>query len=164
MSRFQFIASDSPLKDVKNPYIEFLSINMALARGIQLDDYILDDPDIDRDDVKRMFICDSEEHMHEIEIKQEESPSYAEKYTQKKYASELRWIYSEERALQLLDYIKEHLKDSNEVELWDTWMDDEQLATIPHCTFENLSLEDIKNIYGGNFFKPEYIVIRLGNS
>jgi len=163
LSRFQFIASDSPLKDVKNPYIEFFSINMALTRGIELDDYLLDDPDIDRDDEKMMFICDSDEHMHEIEIKQEESPLYTEKYTQKKYVSELRWIYSEERALQLLDYIKEHLNDSNEVELWDTWMDDDQISTIRHCTFENFSLEDIKKIYGGNFFKPECMIVRVGN-
>lgn len=67
MSSFQFLASDKPLQEVKNPYIEFISINEAVKRNIALDDFILEDEEIDRDD-KMIMICDSEEHLDEIEI------------------------------------------------------------------------------------------------
>ena len=36
MSEFQFITSNHPLKEVENPYIEFLSINEAIKKGVVL--------------------------------------------------------------------------------------------------------------------------------
>jgi len=43
MSEFQFITSDYPLKEVENPYIQLLSINEAIKKGVVLPDMITDD-------------------------------------------------------------------------------------------------------------------------
>lgn len=47
MSEFQFITSDQSLNEVENPYIEFLSINEAIKKGVVLPEMLTDDEDLD---------------------------------------------------------------------------------------------------------------------
>lgn len=110
MSSFQFLASHKPLQEVKNPYVEFMSINDAVKRNIALDDFILEDEEIDRDD-KIIMICDSEEHLDEIEISDNMyySSEYAKEYSNKLYFSQLQWRYTKTRAKQIIDYLKQQL-------------------------------------------------------
>ncbi|MBG0917751.1 hypothetical protein [Exiguobacterium sp. SRB7LM] len=68
MSEFQFIVSDHPLKEVENPYGEFLSINEAIQKGFELPDILTDVEDLDRDE-KILMNVESEEQLDEIEIK-----------------------------------------------------------------------------------------------
>ncbi|WP_069999950.1 hypothetical protein [Cellulosilyticum sp. I15G10I2] len=102
MSLFQFLASDILLKEVKNPYIEFISITEALKRDIKLSDFIINDK-IDRDK-KFILICDKKEHLDEMEINHDMyySSEYAKEYSSKQYFSELKWGYTELRAKNLL--------------------------------------------------------------
>ena len=37
------------------------------------------------------------------------------------YFSSLEWRYTEERAIRLIEYIREHLEKANEMEVWHTW-------------------------------------------
>ena len=45
-------------------------------------------------------------------------------YTNKKHAVYLEWNYTDGRAEQILEYIKENLKKTEEIELWHVWLMD----------------------------------------
>ena len=162
MSSFQFLASDKPLQEVKNPYIEFISINEAVKRNIALDDFILEDEEIDRDD-KMIMICDSEEHLDEIEISNDiyYSLEYAKEYSNKPYFSQLQWRYTKTRAKQIIDYLKEQWEDVNEIEIWDIWLDEHEQADIKSVHISELTLDDLKYLDVLNGYeKPTCLIIK----
>ena len=81
----------------------------------------------------------------------------------KKYCSEITWRYTDKRAKQLLEYIHDHLKDSNEVELWRIWMDANSTPTIYKVMEEELRLKHIKKIFKQDGFNiPECVIITKG--
>ena len=65
MSRFDFIASDRPIPEVENPYIQIFSVNEALEKGIEVPKVLLEKADLDRNK-KVILICDSEEQRKHI--------------------------------------------------------------------------------------------------
>jgi hypothetical protein len=74
MSRLQFIASDIPLTEVKNPFIELLSINTAIGRGIEIASFVMDNPKIDRDNDKILVNTQKKGihlHLHGVTQKKE---------------------------------------------------------------------------------------------
>ena len=159
MSLFQFLACDKLLMEVKNPYIEFISINEALKRNI---DFTMNDTEIDKEEKFIMF-CDSEEHMEEIEINHDMyySSEYAEEYSNKQYFSELCWRYTEARAKQLIEYLKEQLKSSDEIEIWSIWLDDHKSASIKSINVNELSIADLEFLDTSNAYeKPKCLVIK----
>jgi hypothetical protein len=124
MSLFEFLASDKLLKEVKNPYVEFISINEALKRILVVADFMMNDKIFDKDE-KSIMLCVSDEHLEEIEIKHDMyySSEYTKEYSKKQYFSELQWSYTETRAKQLLDYLNEQLISIDEIEIWSIWLD-----------------------------------------
>lgn len=48
---------------------------------------------------------------------------YPEIKTDMKYFAELAWQYTPGRAARIIEYIREHLKTTDEVELWHVWLD-----------------------------------------
>jgi len=48
MSFLTYIASDAPLREVKNPHYRTLSVNEALKIGMEIPEYMLE-PEVDRD-------------------------------------------------------------------------------------------------------------------
>lgn len=159
MSLYQFLASDSKLLEVKNPHIKIMSINEALSSGLHVDESLLNN-DIDRNDKSVIMYCDSEEHLYEVEIRKEESPCYAEYYSTKKYYSILSWRYSKNRAEQLIEYIKQHLDKASNIELWNIWMDEAKKPKVYYCKIDDLTVENIRSIWGqGGFETPECLII-----
>lgn len=146
MSRFQFLASDRVLMEVKNPYIELISINEAMARNIKLPDLVMASTEIDRDK-KIMIACDSEEQLNELEIKNDMyySSEYAKEYSNKLYFSELRFRYTEKRAKQLLDYLKGQMNNLEEIELWSIWLGEEDKS--PNIKSKNINEVTIADLY-----------------
>ncbi|QNO13482.1 hypothetical protein HYG86_01210 [Alkalicella caledoniensis] len=139
MSIYQFLASSKPLKEVKNPYIKMLSINEMLARKMKVPSFLLDSP-TDRNE-KIVLHFDSEEHLDEIEITIENNipMDYLKKYTSKNHIYTLSWRYTEKRAKKLLQYIQEQLKQVEEIELWNTWMDEK----IEGITLEKVNIKEL---------------------
>lgn len=162
MSIFQFLASDKPLEEVKNPYVKFISINEALACNIKLGDFIVNDTEIDRNE-RNIMVCDSEEHMGEIEIKHDMyySSEYAKKYSNKQYFSELHLTYTETRAKQLVDYLKEQLNNLDEIEVWSIWLDEYKSASIKSININELSITDLEFLNTSNGYeKPKCLIIK----
>lgn len=162
MSLFQFIASDKLLKEVKNPYVEFISINEALRRNLEDANSMMNNEELDKDEKIIMF-CDSEEHLDEIEIKHDmyHSSNYAKEYSNKKYFSELQWRYTEIRAKQLVAYLNEELKDLDEIEIWSIWLDEYKSANIISINIDELSITDLDFLDTSNGYeKPKCLIIK----
>jgi hypothetical protein len=43
-------------------------------------------------------------------------------YTEKKYCACLEWVYAESGAEKLIQYIRRHLTEAEEIELWNIWL------------------------------------------
>jgi len=144
MSIYQFLASDDPMKTIKNHKIELLSIEEAEARGLSMPNwYSSKDMDIDRNKKIVLFASD-EECLREIEIAEDNDSFYAKQYSNKHYHSVLQWHYSEKRAKQLKEYILEHLMTGSEIELWNIWLDRNLKPTIKRCHTDSLTVSIIK--------------------
>ena len=143
------------MKDVANPFVKLLSINDMIAHNTEIPAFLLS-PEIDKDK-KIALHCDSEEHLDEIEIKNEKNipNEYIKKYTDKKYISHLKWRYADNRAEKLLQYIKEQLNYVNEIELRD-WMDEKvNKPNIKELNIQELNVLLIKEAVGkGHYGTP----------
>ncbi|HOM01571.1 MAG TPA: hypothetical protein PLH43_01940 [Acetivibrio sp.] len=133
MSAFTYIASNNPLPEVKNPHYKTLSINEALSMGIEVPDFLLDSG-CDRDKPDVILWSDIE-----IKIDTETgtvddggfdddfailklSNTAEDVYTEKKYCAYLEWNLTRGRSQKVIDYIREQLEYTDEIEIWRIWM------------------------------------------
>ena len=71
-------------------------------------------------------------------------------YTNKKHAVYLEWNYTDGRAEQILEYIKENLKKTEEIELWHVWLmdyyeyEDSPVIHKRRISIKELTIRDIK--------------------
>ncbi|MBV1758645.1 MAG: hypothetical protein KMY55_12500 [Dethiosulfatibacter sp.] len=152
MSLYQFLASDSPLKDVQNPNIEIISLNEMAKRNLVVPEILLNNKNTDPNE-KIVLICESEELLHEIEIRKDNPKGYAHPYTSKKYVSEITFRYTDIRAEQLIKYISENLLISDELEIWSIWLDDLKEGIIETKSQNDLTLEDLKKVLGPGYYE-----------
>lgn len=143
MSIYQFLASNEPVKTIKNHKIELLSIEEVEARGLSMPNWYSKDMDIDRNKKIVLFAPD-EECLREIEIAEDNDSFCAKQYSNKHYYSALQWQYSEKRTEQLKEYILEHLMTGSEIELWNIWLDRNLKPIIKRCQIDSLTVSIIK--------------------
>lgn len=155
MSSVVYIASDFPLAERKNPHDKMVSINEALAQNIKISDYLLerekdrDKPGVvmisDRDviiDVDTGIITDGNFADDFAVLVAEKSDGMR---TQKSYCAFLEMVrYTPERAAQFIEYLKEQLKNTSEIELWHAWIGNES-DDIIHKIEKNMSVDDLKS-------------------
>ena len=73
-------------------------------------------------------------------------------YTEREYGVYLEWDYTEERARQIIEYIKKALEESESVEFWSVWLmdyyeyEDRPYIHRTEISFDELTVEDIKEI------------------
>jgi hypothetical protein len=119
VSGFTFLASDSPLENVDNPHVKTLSVNQALALGIEPPAMLLETIDKDKPDV--ILWVDDEENFGDLTIR---DVKWYKTYTEGlQYNSLIEWRFTEERAEKLIAYIRKHLESADLIELWDIWLD-----------------------------------------
>lgn len=134
MSVLLYIASDTPLAEVKNPHYKTLSVNEALAAGMNdIPDFMLE-PEFDRDCPGALLWSDTE-----IKIDTENNSfddgqldddfailnldeTTEDIFTRKKYRVYIEWNYTSERAKNVITYIRKHLEKAKEIELWRGWL------------------------------------------
>ncbi|WP_070328606.1 hypothetical protein [Exiguobacterium aurantiacum] len=160
MSEFQFMTSDRPLKEVENPFIEYLSINEAIKKGVVLPEMLTEDEELDRDE-KILMHVESEEQLDEIEVKRElyYAEENVEAYSKKPHVAELRWRYTETRAQQLIDYITDHLKTTDEVEIWKVWVDEQTEPSVKTITLDELTIDELRFLGDVGFERPECLLV-----
>ena len=170
MSLMEFIASDCELSSHKNEKIKTLSINEAIKKGLidldeEIDDWgitnreILKDEDFDAPD---SFLCvDDEEALHELSIFPQSEISYESEYTDKKYCATIEWQYSEDRAHKLIEYIKEQLSKTDEVEVWSVWLDEHSKVVISYCNIDELTPSILHDVVGLDSYEiPKCLIVK----
>ena len=68
-------------------------------------------------------------------------------YTNKPFIYTLDFEYSELRAKQLLEYLKENISEGHQLELWLIWLDYKQSIQPIICNYEEVSIYDLKQMY-----------------
>jgi hypothetical protein len=165
MSVFTYIASHYPFKEVENPHVKLLSVNQAVKMGIKVRDFLLE-PSFDRDKPNVILWVDDKKNFGEISIKAVSRDDLVyDIYSEKKYLAQLEWEYTECRAKKLIEYIKEHLIEDDEIELWNTWLGIDSNGLKPqtkihHIPIEQLTCSDLEKLFNKDTFDfPECIVV-----
>ena len=144
MSRELFITSAKPLTALPNPWVRVLSIDDALALEMELPDFLLENPDIDRTE-PLIQVCDSEEHLEELEIMPLVEPeSWVRTWTAAPALARITGRYTGERAKRLLDYLHQELTTGAELQLWQIGPDDEIPPRVRRVPLAQLTVEDLR--------------------
>lgn len=133
MSLYQFFASNKQLEIYDNNRI-VLDSEKGILKG--------------RND--KMFTSDE---LSAMRIFLEDDITYMRLYTDKKYGAFIEWYYSDKNAEIILKYIRKHLKGSREIELWNVWLGQRETARVIERKIDDLTVSDIKNIWGKEFFE-----------
>ena len=166
MSYHSFITSDTPLQDVENPYIKLLSVNQALKQGITMPSLLLN-TGINRDEPNVILWTENEENLGEITIHETDKAAWiGNKYpipTAMTFCSALEWVYTDERAKELVTYIQKHLDVSEAIEIWRVW--DENLENGHTCKQfciqqNDFNSCDLKDMFLSNSFSEYEIIIK----
>lgn len=170
MSVFSFIASDYPLAEVDNPLVKQLSVNQALEMGIEVPDFLLV-PSFDRNKPDVILWAVDENDLGELQItNMAKEFIWDDIYSEKKYFASLEWTYSESRAEKLIEYIQNHLKFAEEIELWEIWIGDwfdepKPALKVLRISADDLAVSDIEKTFNkGSFEFPECMVVRRSDS
>ena len=149
MSKVCYFASDAPLKEKKNPYINTYSINQAIAAGINVDMDLLDG--VDRDEPDVILWMENEECSEFPSIWITEPYSEAPK-SEKKYYSEIGG--SPKKDLKgIVEYIQDHMKkkkceNARDLELWYVWLgNDEEDIVEKRYSLRELTEEVLNEIF-----------------
>lgn len=134
MSFLVALASDMPLETLPNPHMKMLSVNEALEQGIEVPRSMLADYEIDRDE-PGMIMWSDIEPVIDLEKGIFDMPDPDDNFdiwpidtgddlqSKKEYLAAVEWNRcTPARAEMLLDYIRRHMEEAEEMELWHTWM------------------------------------------
>ena len=160
MSSILYIASDFPLSARPNPHDKMLSVNEAIAAGVKdIPDFMLADSfDPNKPEV---LLCSDREVVINVDDGTIEDGNFDDDFsvrltekiygmrTEKKYCAVFdRMKYTPGRAGLLINYLREQLADTPELELWHTWLDDEPMHRLRRAVIpiEELTPEDIEEL------------------
>lgn len=140
MSLLYLIASDEPLPERENPHIKLLSLNEAIELGVELDPEVaeyIDDPD----EPGVIMAGEDEELTDYPSFYDSDMSSYLEGKSEKKYAIEMEGDFAGHPEV-LLDYLKEQLKYTDEIEFWALWIGED--ADENNKKIEEISYQEIE--------------------
>lgn len=172
MSSLLYIASNHPLPEVRNPHEKNLSVNEALAMGIEVPEYLLA-PGIDRDWKHAIYWSDRAIHFDLDHGSVEDGGfdddfsilplplrlSAEEIYTTKKHQSAIECIWTENRAKAVIQYLLAHLEVADEVELWHIYMGSGERPKLLHyeAHIQEFTPEDLIEIANLPVYEKELI-------
>ena len=159
MSAYSFIASDKKLSEVKD-IMESLSINEALERRFKIDDLLLSDENIDKNE-KILYYSENGDDSYELIIKNVENDLYSNIYTKKPFVAAISFKYIDSRAEQLIKYLKKEFEKVNELEIWNIWIDEVDKPVYYNYNIDKINIHTIKKIFKPRGFgNPECNIIR----
>lgn len=111
----------------------------------------------------QILFVENEDDLNELVIKKDAYYDVSG-YTSYPFIYEVNFIYSELRAKQLLEYLKENIREGQILELWRVWIghDDKEIK-IPYSRwyYEELSLNHLVQMYNWNHekYKEQYCIV-----
>lgn len=160
MSQLLYLASDRPLAEIKNPHYKMLSVNEALTIGMENIPEFMLEPEFDRNQPGVLLWSDTETAIDtetntiddgglDDDFAILELDDIAEDiYTHKQYRVYIEWNYSRGRAEKVISYIRSHLEQTDEIELWHAWLGNGANTQIVKYTIqiEDLTPEGLERI------------------
>lgn len=172
MSSLLYIASDHLLPAIHNPHEKNLSVNEALAMGLEVPEHLLV-PGIDRDWKGAVHWSDRQIHF-DLEhgtvedggfdddfsiLSLPQGLSTEDIYTKKKYHAVIECIWTEGRTNAVVAYLRTHLEIADEVELWRIYVGSAERPKILHyeARIDSFTPEDLIEISGLPIYEKEPI-------
>ena len=152
MSAIFYMASDNPLREIPNPHLKTMSVNEALAAGLEDIPELLLAPGFDRDKPDVLLwsdIPDTEMQLDDDFAIWRLDPSTEDIYTEKKYRVRVEWDYTKGRAEKIIQYIREHLAQTPSLELWHVWVGNGVYPKIRNCTIplDQFTADDLQELW-----------------
>ncbi|SES98574.1 hypothetical protein SAMN05660297_01101 [Natronincola peptidivorans] len=160
MSAYSFIGSDYDLPEVHNTKEKMITVKEAIELGIKAHEFM---PWEKMNQEDKVMVFESEEDLGELMItKGYDGDEDARQHTQKPFIYMVEFRYTDARGKQLLEYLKENLREGYSLELWSIWLGDKEKITPLRCSYKELSLDHIKQMYEwghGKGFQPSGMII-----
>ena len=159
MSVCSFIATNYEMSELDKTKAKYITVKEAIDLGIKPHELV---PWEKMDPNAQVLLVENEDDLNELVIRK---GAY---YDVSGYSSypliyEVNFIYSELRARQLLEYLKENIKEGQILELWRVWIGNDDTENIPYirCKYEELSLNHLIQMYDWNHdqFKEQYCIV-----
>lgn len=102
-------------------------------------------------------------YLNDIEIKNSgyQFCGYEKDYSNKEFFSGLDWAYTDSRANQLINYLRNQLESLEEIEIWSIWVDANEAASIKSVNINDLCIEDLELLNTADGFeKPKCLIIK----
>lgn len=171
MSMYRFIASDYPLPPVDNRKMECYKFNQPVKFDIGSDGkwyYYTNENDINSPKLLTpcspkeadRLVVEKEEDLHELYIDSGIGCKDTGWYTSKKYIYTLEFWFTEKRANEFIEYLKNNMKNNNEVEIWSIWLDHLCEPDKYYCNIESLTAHKIKEVFDSfNYDNPNCLIL-----
>lgn len=146
MSSYSFIATNYEIPEVNNTKSKNITVQEAIDLGIKPHELL---PWEEMDPNAEILFVENEDDLDELIISKESSFGDCG-YTSYPFIYEVNFLFSEFRAKQLLEYLKDNLREGQILELWRVWIgyeDDEVKIPYTRCRHEELSLNHLIQLY-----------------
>lgn len=159
MSFYSFIATNDELPEIETK-AKYITVKEAIKLEIKPHELV---PWEKMDPNAQILVVENEDDLNELVIKKDAYYDVSE-YTTYPFIYEVNFIYSELRAKQLLEYLKENSREGQLLELWRVWIGhDDPEINIPYsrCNYEELSLNHLIEMYNQNHekYKEQYCIV-----
>ena len=143
MSVYYFIATDYELPVLDNSKRRTITVREAIELGMKAHKMV---PWESRNSNDKVIIIDNSGGL--IIKKGTSFEKNVRWYTQKPFIYSVGFSYTESRANQILEYLKENVREGQRLELWSIWLDDKQNIKPIICGYDEIDLCKIKQIKG----------------
>ena len=154
MSIYSFIATDYEIPEVKNSKKRIITVQEAIKLGVEAHKFMPWEK-MNPDD--KIIFFEKESDVGELVIKKGTNfEKNVRWYTHKPFIYSMHFQYSELRVKQLLEYLKQNISEGQQLELWLIWLDDKQSIKPNIFNYEELSIDDLKQMYDNQDKKYVY--------
>lgn len=145
MSKYTFIATNYEIPEVDNSKERFITVQEAIELGIKAHEFM---PWEKMNLNDKILFFEKESDLGELVIRKgTEYEKNVRWYTDKPFIYSIDFEYSELRTKQLLEYLKENIREGHQLELWSIWLDDKQSIKPTICNYGQVSIHDLKQMY-----------------
>jgi hypothetical protein len=160
MSSYTFIATNYEMPEVDKTNAKYITVQEAIDLGIQPHELV---PWERLDPNAQILYVENEDDLGEL-VTTKDTYYDVSGYSSYPFIYEVDFKFSELRVKQLLEYLKENIREGQILELWRVWIghdDDEINIPYTRCSYEELSLNQLMQLYNWNHekYKEQYCIV-----
>lgn len=160
MSYYSFISTNYEIPEVDQTKAKYITVKEAIDLGIKPHELV---PWEQMDPNAQILFVENEDDLDELVIAKEVYHDVSG-YTSQSFIYAVNFSYSELRVKQLLEYLKENIREGQVLELWRAWIGhDADEINIPYtrCKYEELSLNHLIQMYNWHLekYKEQYCIV-----